>query len=738
MGLTRFRRLLFLAGIICLGPVFSQSEAPTWSPIELPPQAAKDLAEVIFESDDGAIWFSFTHAGLYRSNGYAFYKIDPEAFGLEAHALDRIISMEQTTDGKIWMSARGGSVVILDADKRKAQILTETQDPDIRACLQRVWDFYEGADHSIWMASWKGLIHYQPASQQFEIFRIPFKTQRNDAVHPSVFRTIEADPKDPQILWLGGISGLFSFDSRTNRFKQHRQPVSIYRDGHSDFTKEHLQYLITDLVIDGDQLFLASWGGGVLVYDRVRDSWKQYLPKPYRTRKELDENIVTQLSLTADHTLFFTSDSGTGRIDPDRDEMELFAQNNHASPLYTYAALLDRIGSLWVSSYQDGIGTFKGTGIPLRVRKKPAFEFSGIRIGPQLIWEWQHKALPEMLSIAPDQDSLWIGFALINPVDHSAVEYQYKLPGITGDWISNGIEPAILLSSLPGGKHRLQIRAMENGSDWTYAPEIIIERKVYFYQKAWFWVLSGLGLILLVAFVIRMQIRKSIAKETIEKQMVQLKMQALQAQMNPHFIFNALNAIQNMILQENTEKASDQMNLFSRLVREILKNSEKKLVSLREDMDMMEKYLQLEQERFSDKFGWSIQLDPSVNPADCYLPPLLLQPYVENAIWHGLMPLDRPGKLTIRYQKRGKDLEIHIEDDGIGRDRSKEVRSTGKQKNGLGQQIAGNRIEMLSKLLGKETSVQISDHYPEKLDKGTHVFIRIPYIDQKIYLTISE
>jgi two-component sensor histidine kinase len=699
-----------------------------------------DLAEYLFSADDGAIWVAYTHSGLFRFNGYAFLPVLPEPFGLQKSDLNRVISMENLPGGRIVLCARNEGVCILDMEEFRAGRLVP-DDARVKLALQRVWDFFSDEEQNLWMATWKGLVEYRPGAGSYFYYEFPFETGRLDLVHPSVFRKIIPDPVHPDKFWIAGISGLFSFDRSSKQFTRHLHPMAFYRDGHRDFPDEHRQYMITDMVLAGTKLYLATWGGGVLSYDTLSGDWAQTLLHPYRTSKTLDENIVNRL-VRVDSLLFFSGVPRSGWIGLEKPWPYFLPDRSMGMPIGMpgngYALCRDRNHRLWISTYGEGIfRSAESMGEP--VDSVPnTMELYQITVDGEPRWNLSGGKLSGGLILEADSDTVRFDFALVNPLDTAWVEYQYNLEGYTRGWTSGGSSPRLLLEGLPHGEYLLNVRAREGRADWRVCDPLRIERQVYFFQRTWFWIVSLVVLLGLAAWIVMAYLRKRLESERIEKQLVQLKMQALQAQMNPHFIFNSLNAIQNLILKEDSERAADQMTIFSRLVREILKNSEKKLVSLRDDLSMLEKYLQLENHRFTDKFRWTLDLEETLDPDRCFVPPLLVQPFVENAVWHGLMPLDRVGNLTIQYTRQEDFLVIRIEDDGVGRERATGSVSPGKQKNGLGIRIAGSRVDMLSKLLGVQTTVEISDVFPDKFDRGTRVLIRIPYIDHKIYLSIRD
>jgi tetratricopeptide (TPR) repeat protein len=219
----------------------------------------------------------------------------------------------------------------------------------------------------------------------------------------------------------------------------------------------------------------------------------------------------------------------------------------------------------------------------------------------------------------------------------------------------------------------------------------------------------------------------------------ELEMQALRAQMNPHFIFNSLNSINMFILENNKLQASEYLSKFSRLVRLILQNSQEAFIPLERELEALQLYLELESLRFENKFEYKISVDDEVDTTVLKVPPLIIQPYAENAIWHGLMhlPTGQAGKkekghLGIELYQQEEILFCKISDDGIGRKKAAELKSkSASTHKSMGIKITENRIGMMQKLNGTSKSVEIKDLvYTDGSAAGTEVVLKIPIMQQ--------
>jgi LytS/YehU family sensor histidine kinase len=196
-------------------------------------------------------------------------------------------------------------------------------------------------------------------------------------------------------------------------------------------------------------------------------------------------------------------------------------------------------------------------------------------------------------------------------------------------------------------------------------------------------------------------------RTNFEKRISELEMQALRAQMNPHFLFNGLNSLKNFIIKNNNERAVTYLNRFSKLLRMILQLSRSETISLAQELEALKLYVFIEQERLDHKFSFEIIIDPSIRIEDVEIPPLMLQPHIENAIWHGLMPKESGGWVRIDIQNlENKEIKVSIQDNGVGRN----LKSTSKlDHKPLGHKITQDRIELHNKIYSNKIHLEILD-----------------------------
>lgn len=227
----------------------------------------------------------------------------------------------------------------------------------------------------------------------------------------------------------------------------------------------------------------------------------------------------------------------------------------------------------------------------------------------------------------------------------------------------------------------------------------------------------------------RLQLKQSEKEKQIaelKQKASELEMQALRAQMNPHFIFNSLNSINMFILENNKLQASEYLSKFSKLVRLILQNSQEAFIPLEKELEALHLYLELESLRFDQKFEYKLTVADDVDTSMVKVPPLIIQPYIENGIWHGLMHKKEKGHLEVTLYQEKDILFCKITDDGIGRKRAAELKSkSGSIHKSMGMRITADRIAMLQEQ--DKTSITINDLVlSDGKPGGTEVLIKIP------------
>lgn len=303
----------------------------------------------------------------------------------------------------------------------------------------------------------------------------------------------------------------------------------------------------------------------------------------------------------------------------------------------------------------------------------------------------------------------------------------YRMQGYEEDWISIKNGQMIRYAKLPPGKYTLQVQSEDVNGNPSERKELHIFVQPPFWQTTWFYLLLTFSaLCAAYAFyryrigLIRKEEEQKTALAKLNLQVLETEMKALKAQMNPHFLFNSMNSIKGLILKQESKKASVYLTKFSTLLRSILANSEKKYVLLSQELEALKLYTDLEALRFTSDFACNFEIDPTIDADFLRIPPLVIQPFVENAVWHGLLPKkEGEKKLWIRIIRQEDFILCTVQDNGVGRRAVPNTKPKSNHKS-MGIGITRKRIE----LIHPENEIQITDLLNEQgSPSGTKVQI---------------
>jgi sensor histidine kinase YesM len=318
--------------------------------------------------------------------------------------------------------------------------------------------------------------------------------------------------------------------------------------------------------------------------------------------------------------------------------------------------------------------------------------------------------------------------------EHSLV-YYYKLEGADKDWNSTVTVLDANYSNLRGGTYTFKVcTEMTNGDKGPVTVLTVIIQPPY-WQTTWFYIVGAAIFAMLVFILFRYRVNRIRKQEKnqreTERQVQEMKLTVLRTQLNPHFMFNSLNAIQHFILSNDEHHAIDYLSKFAWLMRQVLDTSRQSLIPLSEELSMLQLYLELENLRLENALHITWKTAPSVNPLETMIPPLLCQPLIENAIWHGLQQKQGGEKrLAISLWTENNNLFITIEDNGIGRKRAGEIKSSRESTHeSSGVSLVKERIELLGMQQQRNTFMEFTDlHHETGEPIGTLVTVYIPVI----------
>lgn len=352
------------------------------------------------------------------------------------------------------------------------------------------------------------------------------------------------------------------------------------------------------------------------------------------------------------------------------------------------------------------------------------------------------------VTLKDDENAVSFAFSMMNFRKSNDNHYTYYLEGLEQDWAHNGNDHQAFYTNLEPGKYTFHVKPAGPIPGRELKVPFTIEPA--WYETWWFRLAAGLTVTGLLSYAYQKQLSYRTMKTDLELaelarlqkeakyneemaayqlRLSETEMASLRSQMNPHFIFNCLNSIQFFAAQNDSGKASDYLSKFSRLIRLVLENSKSEYVTLENELETLRLYIELEAMRFPGKLDYRIETAREIDPEMIHIPPLLLQPFVENAIWHGLMHKDAGGMVRIALTKTENDvLHVEITDNGVGRQKATAYKSKSATKNkSLGMKITADRIELINQLYMIDTNVEVIDLADrDGAPTGTKVVLNIP------------
>jgi ligand-binding sensor domain-containing protein/two-component sensor histidine kinase len=500
------------------------------------------------------------------------------------------------------------------------------------------------------------------------------------------------------VLWIGSNSGLY---------KWQQDSVVAIKEVNTNKPR------VVDLAEWKDQLVIGTRNNGLLFYS----------PQGVVTLNEesgLLSNTVDCICVEDDAHLWIGTASGLQcltieSLNPLRFSSFIFNSDkglpsNEVNDIALYK------GHLYVAT-NDGLAVLRE---PSSYSQNPMAQIylEGISIGNKKI------PLADNILLKYDENNIQFQFLSLNYRTGNHTNYRYRLLGLHDQWQMTTNTSADYWALEPG-EYKFEVGSMNEDGIWSESKIVSIEIKPHFTSTWWFRILL-VGFLLSIAAAIVLFIYRSKKRQLLNKlKMAELKQQALNANMNPHFIFNSLNSIQHFINTSRSIEANDYLTDFSKLIRMNLETNQHNEVSLEDELDRLELYLKLEKLRFGDKLQYEIQIKDGLNAYDLVIPPMLLQPYVENAILHGILPGEGQGNVTIGVTKSGNSYLVSIQDDGIGIHKSLKKKTTDHQS--LAMKMNKERMALLGEQTGGEYSILVTDLSDVLANAhGTSVSIKIP------------
>lgn len=587
--------------------------------------------------------------------------------------------------GRIWVGTYGAGIAVLQGNKFQNYESYDTvhlpywPSNDIYALV--------ADEHgSFWVATNGGPAHFNPYSQKGNGFR------NHDQLKVLHGTTCYHIMPAPGRTFFAMQTGLFAFDSLENTLD------TIY-------LSEDKSKPVHSVARDGNGNLYAACFDGLRIFNEKTGKLLRRL-----SRKDglLNEQLMG-VKLDSTGQVWLIGLQGIAKYIPENQKLQMFTERDGV----LYADF--RYNALYLSP--DGIMYAGNDGFNYFDPYKDQMDSTALQV-----YTYRIQAQDSIFNLEgkkiicnPEQRTLQFHYLASDLRLGAYVEYRYMLKGLDTSFIYAGKQRTVRYTNLQPGNYTFIAEASVDGIHWYKSTPINLELQKSLWEKIWFrttfFVLLLLGMYVFFKRYIKGIQRSAELRRQFENQIAEVRMNLLRSQMNPHFIFNSLNSINHFILSNDSQNASGYLTKFSRLMRLMLDNSRSEWVPLVNELKALELYIQLEAMRLNRSFTYVLKIEEGIETESLILPPMLLQPFVENAIWHGLMHRkDNAGQLIIQVSEKDARLSISIRDNGIGREASRglQQKNQGTRKS-YGIKITEERLLMVNGIYKVNATVKIND-----------------------------
>lgn len=475
---------------------------------------------------------------------------------------------------------------------------------------------------------------------------------------------------------------------------------------------------VNQLFFDQEGRFWAATDQGLLLYSES----KWYLKTDEEGLSHIKCNTIVQDEKGA---IWVGTQSGLNLIN----STGLITQHNSG---------LDPNEVLSLHTAADGkliIGTVNGVSIHTQTDRQIAITPPPLYI-TSVVYPGKNVSFPSNIHLHSDVSRITINYIGISYGSSASVEYRYQIEGVEKSWSYTRNTSVDL--SLPAGKYVFLIETRQNKGAWGKRIALPLSIEAPFWKRTWFIISMVVIAVTAVSQALRIRsvrkLHQQAQEREIKSQLIHLRQQALNALINPHFIFNCLNSIQHYLNKNDKDMANKYLASFGKLIRLTLEHSNRTFINLSEEIRRISLYLELERLRCGEKLSYEIITDAHLNSGAILIPNMVLQPYIENAVWHGIIPLEGNGLISVRISQIEKDmLQIEIEDNGVGI--SKATTNKTHNRTSFGMKLNEERLQLLTKSMGGAAHFEV--HVTDKNitgQRGTIVRLLIP----KINVTVNS
>lgn len=670
------------------------------------------------EDEKGNLWIGTDGGGLcyFDRNKQEFTNYKHDKSVSNSLSDNRITSLLLDDKGKLWIGTYLGGLCKYDPSQK----IFKKYSTHNSLSNNIIWCLLQDSNKRIWIGTNQGLNIYEPDLNKFSAY-----TTSNSELSNDMIRALYEDQQ--KRIWVGTQNGLNLFDERKEDF------IEIGKDLKE--SKTNSNWIRTISHDSNGKLWAGTLDGGINLFDENQTFFKNY-----KEKEGIPDNMISGIINDSEGNVWISTGQGLARINLATNKIRHYSLSDGLQEnQFNNNAFLKTKKGEFIFGGIGGFCLFVPESIN-RLKQNPyppvlaltSFKSFNKEIPVNHSGSPLTKQVNETSDVLLDytQSVLTIEYTGLNFIQPERNQYAYRLLGFENSWNYIGNKRSATYTNLSPGDYTFELKASNNEGIWTTKSlELKITITPPFWDTWWF---KSIVFLLSVSLGILMyrNVKKRIRQKiNTNKLIAELEIKALIAQMNPHFIFNCLTSIQELIILSKQDQAMYYLDKFSKLLRNVLQSSEKNFVPLELELTLLELYLELESLRFDKQFNYDIDVDPQIDLEEIIIPSFLIQPFVENALWHGLMNKKGDRNLSIYFKLQSENILVcKITDDGIGREEAGKIKKsnfkTGYQS--LGIKIIRERFKLMRKY-NSSAELKIIDEFDDDgKSSGTSVVIKIP------------
>jgi len=619
--------------------------------------ASNSVRMIVFDHKrEGIVWFATLDAGLdkynMRTKTFTHYQYNPKA--INGLTTNRLMSIYEDKSGDIWAGTEFGGLCVLNPEKGKFTNFQHNSNDPYSISSNTIYPVYEDKNGIVWVGTYHGLNRYDRQKKRFYNYY---------------------------------------HDPANNKSLSSDMIFSIYQDQRGYY-------------------WLGTMGGGLNRFNPVTKESKHFTEA-----NGLPNNVVYATIEDKSGNFWLSTNFGLSKFNPVNETFVNFdVKDGVQSHEFNFgASMIDNDGELYFGG-MNGMNAFFPEEISMNKNLPPititSFKLFNVEIPVSL-------KDGDSIQLNYNENFFSFEFAALDYVNPYKNKYAYFLENFDKSWnYSNASKRFADYTAVPPGNYIFKVKGSNNDGVWNEKGiKIYIKIKSPWYKTFVFYTFVILLIVLIVWGLMVLRIKKIRRKHKVEKQMLviqkqlfELEQKSLRLQMNPHFLFNSLNSIQSFVIEKDTDKAIYYLSRFSQLMRLILNNSQQTFVVLQEELKVIKLYLDLERLRYDNIFNYTIHVDDEIEEEFIAIPPMIIQPYIENAIIHGLIHKKQDGELNIELKLSENHIMCVIQDNGIGREAAVKIREqSGIKHKSIGMLITQERLDILNMNVKDQLSVKVID-----------------------------